>query len=90
VDESGETRQALPKPDASLIAGHLAAFKVWKAARSQGSVRRALDELASAAESTDANVFAAVVAAADAGCTHGEICGRLRAVLGVGQPLAMV
>jgi methylmalonyl-CoA mutase N-terminal domain/subunit len=90
VDESGEARQALPKPDASHMASHLAAFKVWKAARSQAAVQRALDELARAAESSDANVFAAVVAAAEAGCTHGEICGRLRAVLGFGQPLAMV
>ena len=36
------------------------------------------------------NIFGAVVAAADAGCTHGEICGTLRRELGFGQPLVVV
>jgi methylmalonyl-CoA mutase N-terminal domain/subunit len=90
VDEKEEWRQALPKPDASHMAGHLVAFKDWKSKRSQATVRRALDDLARAASGTDANVFEAVVAAAEAGCTHGEICGRLREVLGFGQPLTMV
>jgi methylmalonyl-CoA mutase N-terminal domain/subunit len=90
VDESGETHRALEKPDPTHMARHLASFKAWKAARSQEVARRALDDLARAAESRDANVFEAVVGAAEAGCTHGEICGRLRTVLGFGQPLAMV
>jgi methylmalonyl-CoA mutase, N-terminal domain len=34
--------------------------------------------------------MARVVAAADAGATHGEICACLRRELGFGQPLAMV
>jgi len=90
TDESSESRQALQKPDPAHMARHLASFKAWKTARSQDAVRRALDDLARAAESREANVFEAVVAAADAGCTHGEICGRLREVLGFGQPLTVV
>ncbi len=90
VEERDGAREALPKPDPSRMARHLAAFRDWKAARSEETVRRALDDLARAAESRDANVFESVVAAAEAGCTHGEICGRLREVLGFGQPLAMV
>jgi hypothetical protein len=31
-----------------------------------------------------------VVDAAEAGCTHGEICAMLRRELGFGQPLVMV
>ena len=53
---------------------HIDSFKAWKAARSQGAVARALDALAAAAEAPKANVFEQVVAAAEAGCTHGEIC----------------
>jgi methylmalonyl-CoA mutase N-terminal domain/subunit len=90
IDETDKVRQALEKPDPVHMARHLASFKAWKAARSQDAVRQSLDDLARAAESRDANVFEAVVAAADAGCTHGEICGRLREVLGFGQPLAIV
>lgn len=90
VDETDEARQALDKPDPAHMARHLASFKAWKAARSQEAMRRALDDLARAAENRDANVFEAVVAAAEAGCTHGEICGMLRKVLGFGQPLTMV
>ena len=50
-------------------------------------MRRALDSLARAAESSGENVFEQVVAAAGAGVTHGEICGCLRKVYGNGAPL---
>jgi methylmalonyl-CoA mutase N-terminal domain/subunit len=35
-------------------------------------------------------VFGKVVEAAEAGCTHGEICGRLRKELGFGHVQAIV
>jgi methylmalonyl-CoA mutase, N-terminal domain len=35
-------------------------------------------------------VFAQVVAAAEAGCTHGEICATLRRELGFGDVQAVV
>ena len=42
-------------------------------------VQRALDALARAANDPTDNVFARVVEAAEAGCTHGEICGTAAA-----------
>jgi methylmalonyl-CoA mutase N-terminal domain/subunit len=46
--------------------------------------------LARAAASPDENIFAAVVDAADADATHGEIVACLRRELGFGQPLVVV
>jgi len=90
ADEAEADRPPVYKPDPAAMRAHLAAFRTWKAARSQDAVRRALDALARAAASPRENVFEQVVAAAEAGCTHGEICGRLREELGFGQPLAFV
>jgi methylmalonyl-CoA mutase N-terminal domain/subunit len=61
-------------------------FKRFKAERSQNDVRRALDELARAANSRDENVFERVVSAAHVGVTHGEIVAVLRQELGFGHP----
>jgi len=69
---------------------HLSAFATWKATRPQARIAKALDALARAANDARANVFAGVVAAADAGCTHGEICGTLRRELGFGHVQAIV
>jgi methylmalonyl-CoA mutase N-terminal domain/subunit len=69
---------------------HLAAFRAFKAARSDDTVRNALDALGAAAQDPKLNVFERVVAAAEAGCTHGEICGRLRKELGFGHVQAVV
>jgi methylmalonyl-CoA mutase N-terminal domain/subunit len=69
---------------------HLAEFKAYKAQRPQAAVQAARDGLASAANDPQQNVFERVVEAAEAGCTHGEICATLRRELGFGQPLVMV
>jgi pivalyl-CoA mutase large subunit len=61
-----------------------------KAARSAARVVHALDALARAANDERTNVFEHVVAAAEAGCTHGEICGTLRRELGFGHVQAIV
>jgi methylmalonyl-CoA mutase N-terminal domain/subunit len=53
-------------------------------------VARALDSLARVANDPRENVFGEVVAATEAGCTHGEICGTLRRELGFGWPLVVV
>jgi methylmalonyl-CoA mutase N-terminal domain/subunit len=90
VDEGKEARPALPKPDPRKMREHLAAFAAYKAARSRDAVDKALAALARAANDPAANVFAQVVTAAEAGCTHGEICGTLRRELGFGDVLAMV
>ncbi|MEP6656621.1 MAG: acyl-CoA mutase large subunit family protein [Betaproteobacteria bacterium] len=90
VDEDKSARPALAKPDPEKMRAHLAAFAQFKAERSQAAVGQGLDALARAANNPHDNIFAQVVAAAEAGCTHGEICGTLRRELGFGQPLAMV
>jgi methylmalonyl-CoA mutase N-terminal domain/subunit len=90
VDEDRSARVPLAKPDPAHMKAHVESFKSWKAARSQGAVRQALDALAAAANEPERNIFEAVVAAAEAGCTHGEICGRLREELGFGHVQAIV
>jgi methylmalonyl-CoA mutase N-terminal domain/subunit len=65
----------------------VADFVAAKKERNASKVRSALDDLARAAASKDENTFAAVVAAARAGVTHGEIVACLREELGFGHPL---
>jgi methylmalonyl-CoA mutase N-terminal domain/subunit len=90
VDEDAAARQPLERPDPAHMRAHIASFKAFKAARSQAAVARALAALAAAAHDPRANVFGKVVEAAEAGCTHGEICGRLRKELGFGHVQAIV
>jgi methylmalonyl-CoA mutase N-terminal domain/subunit len=89
VEEEADARRALARPDPARMRAHLESFRAWKSGRSHETVGKALDGLAAAAHDPKANVFAAVVAAAEAGCTHGEICGRLRRELGFGHVLAI-
>jgi methylmalonyl-CoA mutase, N-terminal domain len=79
-----------PRPDPQRMQALIGEFKQWKAARSGDGVTRALDDLARGADDADANVFEAVVASARAGCTHQEICDRLRATMGFGDVQALV
>jgi methylmalonyl-CoA mutase N-terminal domain/subunit len=90
VEEDRSARQPLERPDPAHMRAHIESFKAFKAARSQAAVGRALDALGAAAQDPRANVFAKVVEAAEAGCTHGEICGRLRKELGFGDVQAIV
>jgi len=90
AEEDSSARQPLARPDPARMKAHVASFRAWKAARSQAAVDGALDALAAAAESAKANVFEQVVAAAESGCTHGEICGRLRRAFGFGHVQAIV
>jgi methylmalonyl-CoA mutase N-terminal domain/subunit len=90
VDEASDARQALERPDPAAMQAHLAAFKAYKAERSQAQVAKSLAALASAANDPAQNVFGAVVDAATAGCTHGEICETLRREYGPGRPLTLV
>lgn len=66
---------------------YLAKFAEYKRNRDQASVARALDGLADACTSANENSYEHVVRCAMAGATHGEICDRVRTVLGVGEPL---
>ncbi len=89
VKEDAAARPALAKPDPARMQAHVAAFKAWKAQRSQAAADQALSRLAACANGAG-NIFGAVVDAAEAGCTHGEICGTLRREMGFGQPLVVV
>ena len=89
VDENPDDYSGLEYPERSRIDAHLAALKAFKASRSNAAAASSLDALARAAQCAG-NVFAAVVEAADAGATHGEICACLRRELGFGQPLSIV
>jgi methylmalonyl-CoA mutase N-terminal domain/subunit len=93
VDETPDDYRVPPYPETAVIDAQIAKLKAFKAERSQGAVAAALDALARAAQSSPssgANVFGAVVDAASAGVTHGEICACLRRELGFGQPLTIV
>jgi methylmalonyl-CoA mutase N-terminal domain/subunit len=90
VEEDASARQPLERPDPARMRAHLDAFKAFKAARSAAAVGKALDALGAAAQEPRENVFARVVEAAEAGCTHGEICARLRKELGFGHVQAFV
>ena len=90
VDEDPADYPALAYPDAGRMQAYLAGLKAYKAQRNQAALAQALGGLAAAAQSTDQNIFAQVVAAAEAGATHGEICATLRRELGFGQPLTVV
>jgi methylmalonyl-CoA mutase N-terminal domain/subunit len=85
---SDENSRPVPaqRPDRRRIEAHLARFRAFKRERSAAAVASARDALARAAAG-GANVFAAVVEAAEACVTHGEIVSTLRRELGPEQPL---
>jgi methylmalonyl-CoA mutase N-terminal domain/subunit len=87
VAEDPSARPVLKRPKAAAIDAQIAKLKAFKRDRSQTAARQALDGLARAADDEQENVFARVVAAAEAGATHGEICACLRRAMGFGQPL---
>ncbi|MDF1555710.1 MAG: acyl-CoA mutase large subunit family protein [Deferrisomatales bacterium] len=75
------------RPDLTAMERHVRAFRAHKETRSREEVEKALAALARSAERPGDNVFAQVIAAAEAGLTHGEIVACLREVLGFGHPL---
>jgi len=89
VQESEDDYKVLEYPDRARMEDHVARVRGYKAARSAAATRAALDDLARTAQG-DGNVMAAIVEAAEAGATHGEICAALRRELGFGQPLCIV
>jgi methylmalonyl-CoA mutase N-terminal domain/subunit len=88
--EDRTARQPLARPDPAAMRAHLESFRTFKAGRPAQAVNKALDELARAANDPKLNVFGKVVEAAEAGCTHGEICATLRRELGFGHVQALV
>ncbi|MDX1487340.1 MAG: acyl-CoA mutase large subunit family protein [Acidiferrobacterales bacterium] len=89
IDEPPGEHAPLERPAETVVAAQIARLRSFKAARDQAAVRSALDRLAASANDKRRNVFAAVVEAASAGATHGEIVACLRRELGMGQPLVL-
>lgn len=89
IEEDANEYRSQPYPDPAAVAAQIARLKAFKLNRSAAATGKALDALARAAQGTD-NVMASIVAAVDAGATHGEVCAALRRELGFGQPLAVV
>jgi len=89
---NGGHEQAPPpeRPDPAKIDAYLARLARFRANRDQHRVDQALDDIARAFESETENTYGAVVSALDAGVTHGEICRRVREVVGFGEPLVVV
>ena len=90
VEEDSSARPINTRPDRAGMQALIDDFKSFKAERSQAPVQQALDALARAAGDSKDNVFARVVEAAEAGCTHGEICHTLRREMGFGHVQAVV
>jgi methylmalonyl-CoA mutase N-terminal domain/subunit len=90
VEEDRSARPINTRPQAQDMAELIDQFKAFKAQRSQDAVQRALDVLARSTGEPGDNIFARVVEAAEAGCTHGEICHTLRRELGFGHVQAVV
>jgi len=90
VEEDSSARPTNRRPDAAAMHAHVQRLRDFKAQRSQDAVRHAQDALARAANDASDNVFARVVEAVEAGCTHGEVCHVLRREMGFGHVQAIV
>lgn len=88
-DEQEVRPQHLKPPPKKVIDQQLKRLRAFKDNRSKADVDKALAMLTRAAESKDANVYEAIVEAACANITHGEICSTLRKVYGYGYPLVV-
>jgi methylmalonyl-CoA mutase N-terminal domain/subunit len=90
IEEDSSARPVNTRPDRASMQTLIDEFKAFKAERSQSAVQTALDALARSAGDVKENVFGRVVEAAEAGCTHGEICQTLRREMGFGHVQAIV
>jgi methylmalonyl-CoA mutase N-terminal domain/subunit len=86
-DDLEESEPAPYRPQPHAMEQLVADFVDYKKRRKLHATQQALDMLARSAVSKNKNIFAAVVDAAQAGATHGEIVACLRQELGFGHPL---
>ena len=89
VDEERSVIPPAYRPDPEAMRAFVAEFQRFKRERDASRAGSGLTDLARAANS-ERNLFAAIVEAADAGATHGEIVACLRTELGFGQPLVAI
>lgn len=80
----------LERPSAEKITAYLSRLSDFRANRSALQVKQALDDLSKAFETETANTYEMIVNAASVGVTHGEICHRVRELVGFGNPVVMV
>jgi len=74
------------RPDPTAVEAYLRRLEAFRARRDKGAVDRALDELGESFSRTGENTYGRIVGAIDAGATHGEVCRRVREVVGFGEP----
>ena len=89
ADDDPDERAPLERPDPARMQRQLEVLARFREERDAAAVDEAMAALGERARSGEGNTFAAVVDAAVAGATHGEICARLRAELGNGEPLVV-
>ena len=87
-DDDPAERAPLTRPAPDAMQRQLEVLARFRRERDAGAVHEARARLRETAAG-DGNTFAAVVDAAVAGVTHGEICADLRAQLGFGEPLVV-
>ena len=87
AERADDLEPAPYRPNSQAIQRLVADFVDYKKQRNGKVAQKAIDGLARSAIAEDENIFAAVVQAAEAGATHGEIVACLRAELGFGNPL---
>ena len=91
IPEASDQRPPpLPRLSTEATERHLARLAAYKVQRSQTAVDQALDAIAAAANDPRQNLFEAMVEAAAAGATHGELCARARRELGDGVPAVAI
>jgi len=89
-DGGQDVHRPLERPDPAMVQEYLDSLQAFRRDRDNAAVRRALDDLARAANDDDQNLYARVVDAIIAGATHGEVVARLRAEFGTGEPLIVL
>ena len=78
------------RPDPAKVDAYLERLRDFRDDRDHEAVRRALDDLGRVFDDDTGNAYEKVVAAIDAGATHGEVVRRVREAVGFGQPLVVV
>jgi len=78
------------RPDPAKVDAYLERLQAYRGGRDEAVVQEALDALGAVFDDEEENAYAKVVAAVDAGATHGEVCRRVRDAVGFGHPLVSI
>jgi methylmalonyl-CoA mutase N-terminal domain/subunit len=86
-EEEDHLPAPLPRLAPEAVEAHIERLRAYRDRRDPEALARALNAIDAAAADPSRNLFAAMIEAADAGATHGEMCARARQVLGDGVPV---